>query len=552
MRIEKTRILQAAMLLSLCITAMSLAACASTSAPAPAAPTTQPAPPVQPTQAAATQAPPAPTATTGPRSGGTLKIGLNADASSLGYPPDPKTIQDFLMMVPAVETLGRYDAQGNIVPWLAESFKEDAAAKTITIAIKKGIKFHDGTDLNADAVKWNLDQFVAAGRAEMRGTSGVTKVDDYTVRVSLSDWNNTILHGIAYFAGPMISPTAFQKNGGKDWAQKNPVGTGPFQFVSWDRDVSLKYKKFDGYWQKGKPYLDALEFRVIKDPVTAAAALKAKDVDMLILMPAQTAKDLESAGVTVKKLETGLGAAINGIISDSANPNSPFADVRVRQAMSYAIDVKAIVDTQLYGYGVLTNQWATPGAWSYNPDVKGYPYNPDKAKQLLTQAGYANGLKIKMSVNNNPENVQIYTAIQGFLGKVGITAQLEPIENARWVQFTSQSGWDGLINFSSRADADSALVMPRVFSAKGVLFTKSIVHPDSLEKMLADISVAPDAATKKKLAFDLQKAAFDDLALFTPLYVTTLPVAKYPYVNNDGFNTTHGSLWTPEDAWRSQ
>lgn len=524
---------------------MFIVACAPSAAPAPA-PTAQP---VAPTTAAATQAPPAPTATTGPRSGGTLRIAINADATTLGYPSDPKTITDFLVMLPAIETLGRYDAQGNFVPFLAESFKEDAAAKTITIAIKKGIKFHDGTDLNAEAVKWNIDQFVAAGRAEMRGTASVTKVDDYTVQVALTDWNNTIMHGIAYFAGPMISPTAFQKNGGKDWAQKNPIGTGPFQFVSWDRDVSLKYKKFDGYWQKGKPYLDAIEFRIIKDPVTASAALRAKDINAYLLMPSRTAKDLEGSGVTVKKLETGLGASITGIISDSANPSSPFADVRVRQAMAYAIDVKAIVDTQLFGYGVLTNQWAAPGAWSYNPDVKGYPYNPDKAKQLLTQAGYANGFKIKMPVNNNPELVQIFTAIQGFLGKIGIDAQLEPIENARYVQFTQQSGWEGLINFSSRADADSALVMPRVFSAKGVLFTKSIVHPDSLEKMLNDITIAPDFAAKKKLAFDLQKVAFDDLSLFVPLYVTTLPVAKYPNLRDDGFNVTHGSMWTPEDAW---
>lgn len=546
-RLTRREFLQGATLMGAGLLA---AACApgttpsSTAAPAGATPT-----------AAGSGAVVAPTAAQSqtPRVGGTLKIAVNADATSLGYPPDPKTIADFLLMWPAVESLGRYDASGQMTPWLAESFMEDAAARTITIPLKKGVKFHDGTDFNADAAKFNLDAFLKAGRAELRGVTSIDKVDDYTVRVTLSQWNNTIMHGIGYFAGPMISPTAFQKNGGKDWAVKNPVGTGPFQFVSWERDVALKYKKFDGYWQKGKPYLDAIEFHVIKDPVTTVASMTAHDVDAYMLMPAQTAKSLETmTGLTVKKLQTGLGASIAGVISDSGNPKSPFADVRVRQAMSYAIDAKTIVDSQLYGYGVLTNQWAAPGAWSYNPDVKGYPYNPDKAKQLLTEAGFPTGFKIKMQSGNAAETVQIFTAIQGYLAKVGIDAQLEPIDNARYVQLTSQSAWEGLINFSSRADADSALVMPRVFSANGVLFVKGIVHPDKLEKMLADIVVAPDFATKQKQALELQKVAFDELAMFTPLYVTTLPVAKYNTVRDDGINATHGSVWTPESAWLAQ
>jgi ABC-type transport system substrate-binding protein len=519
------------------------AACAPAAAPA----TTPSAAP-----GAAAAVTPAPKPPETPRAGGTLRIAINADATTLGHPPDPKTITDFLVMAPVIESLGRYDATGKMTPWLAESFTEDAAAKTITIKLKQGIKFHDGTDFNAEACRWNLDAFLKAGRAELRGVMAIAKVDDYTVKVTLSQWNNTIMHGIGYFAGPMISPTAFQKNGGKDWAVKNPVGTGPFQFVSWERDVALKYKKFDGYWQKGKPYLDAIEFRIIKDPVTTVAAVKAKDVDAYMLMPAQAAKELQASGLVVKKLETGLGASLAGIISDSANAKSPFADAKVRQAMSYAIDAKTIVETQLYGFGVLTNQWAAPGAWSYNPDVKGFPYNPDKAKQLLAEAGHANGFKIKMQSGNAPETVQIFTAIQGYLAKVGIDAQLEPIDNARYVQLTSQAGWEGLINFSTRADADSALVMPRVFSATGVLFTKSITHPEKLEKLLVDITVAPDFETKRKLALELQKVAFDELAMFTPLYVTTLPVAKQATVRGDGINATHGSVWTPEETWLAQ
>lgn len=485
---------------------------------------------------------------TEPRKGGVLKLGIGYNPVALGFAPDIKTFQEFIISAPAIETLGRFDETGKMQPLLAESWQSDPNAKTITIKLKKDIKFHDGTDFNSEAVKWNLEQFLKAGRAEAKGLKSVDIVDGYTVRLNLAGWNNGLLDALSCFV-PMVSPTAFNKNG-KEWADKNPVGTGPFQFVSWDRDTAVKYKKFEGYWQQGKPYLDGIEWRIITDPMTAAASFKAKELSVFVNLPSETAKQLEESGASIVKNKSGLGTMAIGVISDSANPESPFANIKVRQAVSHAIDVKAIVESLLHGYGTLTTQWGAPGSWSYNPDVKGYPYNPDNARQLLAEAGYPNGFKTKLTTLSLTEEVKVMTAVQGYLAKVGIDAQLEQAATGRYTQITgNQTAWDGLILYRGRGDADVTMYMPRNFSAKGVLFVKGIIHPEKIEKLLYDAAAAPDFETKKNLAQQLQKSVYDEYALLTPIYISTLPAAKYKTVHNDGINAAHASAWTPENAW---
>ena len=191
------------------------------------------------------------TSPTGSQYGGILKIGMDSDARSLGDPLDT-WYQTHVMGRPALEVLGRYDEQGIMTPWLAESWDEDASAMTFTIKLRKGVKFHDGTDFNAEAVKWNWQRFIDSKDEAVAAVKSIDIVDTYTIRANLSTWDNYITYNLCNYAGIMVSPTAWETNG-SDWGEKNPVGTGPFQFVSWERDQSVKYKKFDGYWQKGKP-----------------------------------------------------------------------------------------------------------------------------------------------------------------------------------------------------------------------------------------------------------------------------------------------------------
>ncbi len=503
--------------------------------------------------ATAVPATPAPAATTGPKYGGILKISTSGDATGLGYPPKMLTTYDFVTSKTCIESLARYAPTGEMVPWLAEEWKTDANAKTITVSLKKGIKFHDGTDFNAQSCKWNMDKFVGAKRAELPGVTSVDVVDDYTVRISLAAWDNTALIGMGYFAGPQISPTAWQKGGATDserdnWAIDNPVGTGPFQFVSRQKDVKQVYKKFDGYWQKGKPYLDGIEWDFIVDPTVASASFKTKDIDVLWSLTPLVAKDLKSSGFNITELKTGMGLVMQGIMPNSL-PGSPFESIQARQAISYALDSKAIVDTQFYGFAVATQQWGVPNGYWANPDFKGYPYDPDKAKQLVTEAGFPDGIKTKMLVNNTPENVAVATAIQDMLAKANITADLDVADNSRYRQLTSQTTFEGLCYASYRADSDLALVMPRNLSAHGTIMQKSIVHPDEIENLLTEAKQAPDQETKRAKVRELQHIVFEKYCIFSPMYVLSGLAAKQSYIKNDGMMTVELTQWTPEDAW---
>ena len=303
------------------------------------------------TDVAAQKAPPKLT----PRYGGTLKM-LGYDPYSLGYPPTMTANTDGQQASVALETLFRFNEKAEVVPLLATGWKADPKAKTITISLRKGVKFHDGTNFNAKACKWNIDKFREGKRRELQSVKSVDVVDDYTVRLNLDVFDNVIISHFTHDAGRMISQAAYEKNG-EAWCEKNPVGTGPFQFVSWHKDIGIKFARFDGYWD-GKPYLDGIETYKVSDPVADLMSFKAGQRHIILLTP-KDAQGIEAEGkFNVVAPPEGQVAALAG---NSKDPKSPFADIRVRQAISYAIDLNTIAKTLGYGYYTPMNQWAQPG-----------------------------------------------------------------------------------------------------------------------------------------------------------------------------------------------
>ena len=266
------------------------------------------------------------------------------ESFSLGYPPAMTGTTDGQQSAVCLETLFRFDEKADLVPLLATGWKADPRARTITLTLRKGVKFHDGTDFNAKACKWNLDKFRDGKRPELKNVSSVDVVDDYTVRLQLTKFDNVIVSHLATDPGRMISPAAFEKNG-QAWCEKNPVGTGPFQFASWQREVSIKFKRFDGYWG-GKPYLDGMEWRKVGDPTVDLMSFKSGTIHILSVDP-KDCKDLEKEGLY--NITVPPEGQVPAFAPNSKDPKSPFADLRVRQALSYAIDPKAVADA--FGYG---------------------------------------------------------------------------------------------------------------------------------------------------------------------------------------------------------
>ena len=493
------------------------------------------------------QGKPAPTQPSAPRYGGTLRISDLYDGVSIGYPPKLVRVYSNRQAAPCIETLFRSDKTGKPVPWLATGFTNNVAAKAITLTLRKGVKFHDGTDFNAEAVKWNLDQHLSARSQGTETFSSIDVIDDYTVRINLSKWDNTVTSNLNQTLGLMISPTAFKKNG-EEWCAKNPIGTGPFQFVSWEKDVRTIYKKFDGYWQKGKPYLDRIELTPITDQLTRELSFRRGELDLMMTEAAKGIAELEKEGYIVTRCRVGSGA--RSLIPDSANSKSPFADLRVRQAVQHAVENEAIVKAIFYGEAEPANQWIYKGHWGYNPSVVGYPYNPTKAKQLLAEAGYPKGFKTKLLYRTNPQSDQIYTAVQGFLKAVGIDVELEPSATGRYDQIAFRGGkWEGLIENAVSPNPDVAAALALRYSGGGMYYSQMLI-PDDYDKAIQNSITAPDFEAKQKFTQEAMKLMADKYCLQIVTYCGVSFAVSKTYLHNQGFNETpNNGLWTPEDAW---
>ena len=370
------------------------------------------------------------TATTTPSNsedmyGGIYHYGLSvAPGTPLGYPvesaPDAGLIAGL-----ALERLLLVGDGGIAYPRLAESWDIDVAGNTMTFHLRQGVKFTDGSDLNAEVVKWNLDLYMEAGKAT--NWSAVDIVDDHTVKVTVKGYQNTALSGAS---GYMIaSKAAFDKHG-IDWARENPVGTGPFIFVEHERGSRVYFEKNPDYWEAGKPYLDGVEFVVITDPTVRSLAFKRGDTDGMLASGLDAQELLELGFPYVQR--TG-GTYV--LIPDSANPDSPMSDLKVRQAISYAIDRESLA-TNL-GFGFLRPAYQLyPGFEATAiPGFQGEQFNPEKAKQLLTEAGYPDGFQTTIHAFTRVVKNEYILAIAAMLDEVGIQTTPDFPEAGKYTEY---------------------------------------------------------------------------------------------------------------------
>ncbi len=349
--------------------------------------------------------------------GGTLKIMLIAGPQTPGGVPSEIFGPDATSAQFCMEPLLRGDKSGNAIPWLAESYKLADDRLSITFTLRKGIKFHDGTELNAEVAKWNLDNYIASPTNQYWASSEV--IDAYTVKVNFRMWVNTIISSFTGNAAWMVSKDAYDKNG-IDWARNNPVGTGPFMFKSFQRDESYKYVRNPNYWVEGKPYLDAVEVLFVADSMTQKAAMQSGEAHMLQTEAGKLAKDLQTVGFqTIFKLVT-----VYSLMPDTAHPESPFANQAVREAVEYAINREAIANAFSYGFWEAQYQIPYPDSPAFNPNFNARKYDPEKAKELLAEAGYPDGFTT--TILNNPSIIDrnIAVALQSNLDAIGITAEL--------------------------------------------------------------------------------------------------------------------------------
>jgi peptide/nickel transport system substrate-binding protein len=538
----------------LLVSALVLGACAkstptatTTTKPVTTATTTATAP-----ATTATTKPAATTTTTAagtPKYGGILRLSrFTNEGVSLGDPINHRGMNSWWQSTACLEPLLRTGDSGELIPWLATAWKEDVASKSITLTIRQGVKFHDGTPLNAEAVRWNMQYRMDGKMPAYASFASVQTVDSNTVKITFKTWDSTVIYNLASGPALIISPDNYLINGAA-YAADHPVGTGPFKFVSWQKNNKITYARNPNYWQSGKPYLDGVEWYTIPDMNTKVMSFLNGELEVVITLDLAQVQMAEKAGY--KPYLQPVSGGADGFIPSSANTSSPWNNLQVRQAASYAINVDEYEKALFGDLGMSSNnQFVPKGNWAYNPNVVGYPYNPDKAKQLLTAAGYPNGFKTPfLGFPDATMNNRVLTIAQ-YLNKVGITSDVQIISSAELTdRQTNGFGWNGLIWNSLGQSMDVTDTLNRYYSASNTNFI-SMLKPSDWLQGIADAVAAPDFATKQKVVQNLMYLVSDKYCLMLLQGTRLDDTFEQKYVHDTGITRTPNTqMWTPENAW---
>ena len=389
---------------------------------------------------------------------------------------------------------------------LAESYKVSDDGLVYTIKLRTGVKFQDGTDFNADAVKANLDRASNPDNHLKRynlykAIAKTEAVDPATVKITLKQPFSAFINILAHPATAMISPAALQKYG-KDIGF-HPVGTGPYQLETWNQTDFVKVKKFTGYWQAGLPKLDSITWRPVVDNNTRAAMLQTGEATFAFPIPYEQAKVLEgNAKLNVVAAPSILQRYISMNVTQK-----PFDNPKVRQALNYAINKDALIKVAFAGYAVPA-EGPVPPAIDFAARYKPWPYDPAKARELLKEAGYPNGFTTTLWSSHNHSTAQkVLQFTQQQLAQVGIKAQVTAMDagqRATEVEGKGQkesgvrmfyTGWS-----ASTGEADWAL--SPLFASQNwppTLFNTAFYSNKQVDDFLAQALKTNDPAEKTRL-----------------------------------------------------
>lgn len=363
--------------------------------------------------------------------GGDLNIAIGPDPESLD-PAEASSSPAAMVMMHMMETLFDMTPDGEIVPLLAEGYEVSEDGLIYDIFLNQGIEFHDGTYFDAEVVKFNLERLQdeeAPFSFLIDEVVEVEVVDTYTVRLHTERPFAPLMAHLSHDFISMVSPTAVEEYG--DDISVNPVGTGPFQFVSWTRGDKVVMERFDDYWGDNA-YLDTLTISVVPEDSTRVVMVETGEAHAAMFVPPRDVERLEG----VEDVDVVQATSLRTIYGGFNVQIEPFTDVRVRKAINYAVDKESIVNEIMQGAGRPSDAPISPDIFGYAQQEK-YEYDPDRARELLAEAGYEDGLEFTFHhpVGRYMMDQTIAQAIQSQLRDVGITARLQTLEWATYLEF---------------------------------------------------------------------------------------------------------------------
>ena len=498
-----------------------------------------------------TTAPAASGTDSGSQKGGTIVGAMNVDVSAYAS-WRLRSGQEKLSLSPVYEPLMKFDENGELQPYLAESLVADVDNLTYTVTLRDDVYFSDGSKLDADALLWNFENFKANSQTSSTHFGSVEsfeKIDDRTVVIHLSEWNTQIPYSLNSVAGLMYSKKAFDDHG-YDWCLENPVGTGPYVMTESVTDSYKRYEKNPNYWNKeNEPYFDNVEIRIIADNMSAQAALISGDIDFYYGGDFQMKSTLQNMGYNLYSNQ--MWYTIYFLIFGSAVDGSPLEDVRVRQAIAYAIDSDAISKSLDFGMSFVSNQYAVEGTQFYSDDVVGYEYNPEKAKQLLAEAGYPNGFSTTIAVGVDQALDRYMVAIQGYLAEVGIDVTLDYQETAIWTSRGIYQIDEGMILAGHGFGANLVNQAVSNFSQRAIsgvgMLKDSKIHPDDLNDVLMSALSATDTEEMLSYMHEAERLIIDEYCLGYPVVIAfSTQIIAQPDIIDSGFVQAYNEYmdWT--------
>jgi len=489
-----------------------------------------------------------------PKYGGTLRLALPGDPAFYNANQGPaqgaqagwtgSNIWNSLLTITPPPEL-------KIVPELAKSWDVLDEGRTYVFHLEEGVKFHDGTDFDAAAAKWNIDRILDPEvkswvRTYYEDITQVEVVDKYTLRIRLKEPSGALTIALGgYFGGiPTASPKAFETYG-KDWLY-HPVGTGPYIFKEWVPGKHVILEKNPNYWKKGLPYIDRLEFRVMKDPLTSATALRAGEIDFVTRVPMQQVPLLEK----LPGIKVNTAPEMAPTIALLNMRVKPFDDVRARRSVGgYGINRVEIARVAFQGRATPLVSVMPPGV----PDAidlnEMYPYRPDEAKRLLKELGFdeKNPLKFSILIGNQDATMSDVAAlIKNQMAKIGVEAKILLLdETARVDRVLVKHDFDMHVgSFGTLRDINQRSVS----FFKGHQSDYMGIDDPKLEEMVRQWRRTLEEAERRKISADIQRLLADQLYWvnvtgypFFQAYRDT--VKDYPFYNGYNGLVMFGTTW---------
>jgi len=466
-----------------------------------------------------------------PKSGGTLKVALESELRTLD-PLRSSQLVERAVYYNMYESLVAIDAKLTITPQLATRW-EAPNPTTFVFTLRPGVKFHDGTDFNADAVKFNIDRILATPGSprgpELSTVQSIEVRDPTTVVFHLKRPDAALLAQLVDRSGMMLSPAAVRR-GGADFARM-PIGagTGPFQFVDWKRDDHLTLKKNPKYWRPGLPYLDEIIYRPITNDDARSAALRTGDIDV--------AKVISGKDVTNVRADPNLayreiaGLSYWGVRLNRAA--GPFTDLAKAKAFALAIDRAQLVKNVYFNIGVVAYGPIPPSSWAFDPAEKIFD-KADPARARTTATGFSFSLKVE----NRQDRIQEATLMKDQLTKAGITANIQVLEFGQLLNEAEAHNFDAaLIGWSGRIDPDGNMFQ---FFHTGAFNNYGQYSNPQVDKLLEDGRTAQDQSKRKQIYQEAQRIIVGEVAyIFTrhdpAQQLSSKKVHNYPLIPDGMF-----------------